>query len=107
MPTLVGNVQEARRQLERLELHFLANPDPAAQFVLLSDFPDASREHEPSDQDILTSLVAEVRRLNQKYPSRPFHVLHRPRRFNAAEGVWMALGTQAGEARGVQSSAGR
>jgi cyclic beta-1,2-glucan synthetase len=90
MPTLVGSVQEARRQLERLELHFLANPDPAAQFVLLSDFPDASREREPSDQDILTSLVAEVRRLNQKYPSRPFHVLHRPRRFNAAEGVWMA-----------------
>ena len=90
MPTLVGNVHDARRQLERLELHYLANPDPAAQFVLLSDFPDASREHEPSDQDILTSLVAEVRRLNQKYPSKPFHVLHRPRRFNAAEGVWMA-----------------
>jgi cyclic beta-1,2-glucan synthetase len=90
MPTLVGNVQEARRQLERLELHFLANPDPAAQFVLLSDFPDGSREHEPSDQDIRTFLVAEVRRLNQKHPTRPFHVLHRPRRFNAAEGVWMA-----------------
>jgi cyclic beta-1,2-glucan synthetase len=90
MPTLVGNVHDARHQLERLELHYLANPDPAAQFVLLSDFPDASSEHEPSDQDILTSLVAEVRRLNQKYPSKPFHVLHRPRRFNAAEGDWMA-----------------
>ena len=90
MPTLVGNVHDARRQLERLELHYLANPDPAAQFVLLSDFRDASSEHEPSDQDILASLVAEVRRLNQKYPSKPFHVLHRPRRFNAAEGVWMA-----------------
>ena len=90
MPTLVGNVHDARHQLERLELHYLANPDSAAQFVLLSDFPDASREHKPSDQDILTSLVAEVRRLNQKYPSKPFHVLHRPRRFNAAEGVWMA-----------------
>jgi cyclic beta-1,2-glucan synthetase len=56
----------------------------------LSDFPDASSEHELSDQDILTSLVAEIRRLNQKYPSKPFHVLHRPRHFNAAEGVWMA-----------------
>jgi cyclic beta-1,2-glucan synthetase len=90
MPTLVGHVHDARRQIERLELHYLANPDPAAQFVLLSDFPDAPCEHEPSDQDILTSLVAEVRRLNQKYSSKPFHVLHRPRRFNAAEGVWMA-----------------
>ncbi len=90
MPTLVGSVHDARHQIERLELHYLANPDPSAQFVLLSDFPDASSEHEPSDQDILTSLVAEVRRLNQKYPSRPFHVFHRPRRFNASEGVWMA-----------------
>ncbi len=90
MPTIVGNVHDVQHQLERLELHFLANPDPAAQFVLLSDFPDASSEHEPSDQDILTSLVAEIRRLNQKYPSRPFHVLHRARRFNPAEGVWMA-----------------
>jgi cyclic beta-1,2-glucan synthetase len=97
MPTLVGNVHEARHQLERLELHYLANPDPSAQFVLLSDFPDASREHESSDQDILTSLVAEVRRLNQKYPSKPFHVLHRPRRFNAAEGVWMALERKRGK----------
>lgn len=90
IPTLAGNVDDVRSQLERLELHYLANPDPAAQFVLLSDFPDASSEREPSDQDILTSLVAGVHRLNQKYPSRPFHALHRPRRFNAAEGVWMA-----------------
>jgi cyclic beta-1,2-glucan synthetase len=90
MPTLVGTIDDARRQLERLELHYLANPDRSTQFVLLSDFPDALREHEPSDRDIVTSLVAEVRRLNQKYPSKPFHMLHRPRRFNAAEGVWMA-----------------
>jgi cyclic beta-1,2-glucan synthetase len=90
MPTLVGHVHDARLQIERLEQHYLANPDPAAQFVLLSDFPDAPGEHEPGDEDILAALVAEVRRLNQKYPSRPFHVLHRPRRFNAGENVWMA-----------------
>ncbi len=90
MPTLVEHVHDARRQLERLELHYLANPDPAAQFVLLSDFPDARTEQVSSDQDVLTALIGEVRRLNQKYPSRPFHVLHRPRRLNPAEGVWMA-----------------
>ena len=90
MPTLVEQVHDARRQLERLELHYLANPDPAAQFVLLSDFPDARTEQVASDKEILKALIAEVRRLNEKYPSRPFHVLHRPRRFNPAEGVWMA-----------------
>ena len=90
MPTLVGSAEDARRQVERLELHYLANPDPTTQFVLLSDLLDASGEHEPSDQVVLSALVAEVRRLNQKYPSQPFHVLHRPRLFNAAEGVWMA-----------------
>ncbi|RPI53214.1 MAG: cellobiose phosphorylase, partial [Acidobacteria bacterium] len=90
IPTLVGSPREAGQQLERLELHYLANPDPTTQFVLLSDFCDSAREHEPSDEAILAALVAEVHRLNQKYASKPFHVLHRPRRFNAAEGVWMA-----------------
>jgi cyclic beta-1,2-glucan synthetase len=90
IPTLVASVPDARHQLECLERHFLANPEPAAQFVLLSDFPDASGEHEASDAAILTALVADIRRLNQKYGTKPFHVLHRPRRFNAAEGVWMA-----------------
>jgi len=90
MPTLVTDTDDARRQAERLELHYLANPDPETPFVLLSDFPDAASEQLPTDRDTLATLGAEIRRLNQKYASQPFHVLHRPRRFNAAEGVWMA-----------------
>ncbi len=90
MPTLVRSVIDARNQIARLELHYLANPNPTTQFVLLSDFADASAEHMLPDQEVLTTLTIEVQRLNQKHASAPFHVLHRPRRFNAAEGVWMA-----------------
>ena len=30
--------------LERLELHYLANPDPNLRFALLTDFTDAPQE---------------------------------------------------------------
>jgi cyclic beta-1,2-glucan synthetase len=79
---------DARPQLERLELHYLANPDPTTQFVLLS--VSRMRRGIAVGRGDRGGALAEVRRLNHKYPSKPFHVLHRPRRFNAAEGVWMA-----------------
>lgn len=89
VPTLIANADDAVRQMGQLEIHYLANPDRMAQFVLLGDFLDAPAEQQPEDHAILTALSAEVRRLNAKYPSQPFHVLHRRRRFNASEGVWM------------------
>jgi cyclic beta-1,2-glucan synthetase len=89
VPTLVASPDDARHQVERLEIHYLANPDGTAQFVLLSDFTDAAAERLPADDAVLTALRSEVQRLNAKYPSQPFHVLHRPRRFNPCEGIWM------------------
>ena len=36
--------------LERLEIHYLANPDPSLRFALLTDFADAhERDHAPGD----------------------------------------------------------
>ena len=36
--------------LERLEIHYLANPDPSLRFALLTDFADADEEHRPEDE---------------------------------------------------------
>ena len=89
VPSLAGTSADVAYQLDRLETHYLANPDPGARFVLLSDFPDAPEARMPADAEVVDALVAGVERLNERYPGRPFHALHRSRQFNPAEGVWM------------------
>ncbi|WP_372635142.1 GH36-type glycosyl hydrolase domain-containing protein [Fodinibius sp.] len=92
VPTLVDSPGEMERQLEKLEITSLANPDPGLQFVLLSDFTDADREHMPEDERILETAEREINRLNRKYSSRygdKFFVLHRPRKWNPSEDKWM------------------
>ncbi|MDO8840486.1 MAG: glucoamylase family protein [Parvibaculum sp.] len=92
VPVLVANPAEVARLIEQLEMHRLANPDPSLRFALLSDHVDAAEEHLPGDADVEEALIAGIRRLNDLYgngKSGPFHVLHRPRRYNSRQGCWM------------------
>ncbi len=92
IPCLLGEGPDVARLLRRLERHFLANPDPALQFVLLSDFTDAASAHMPGDDALVDAATAGIRALNARHgstTSRPFHLLHRERRYDPAEGCWM------------------
>ena len=92
MPTLLATVDDVRESLETLEVQFLANREPQLHFAILSDFTDASSEHVAGDDDIIAAAVDGIRQLNARYVSdgsEQFHLLHRPRRWNASEGVWM------------------
>ena len=78
--------------LERLELHYLANPDPQLRFALLTDFADAPTQHTPADEGLLKAAFEGVRELNRRHaPDGPerFFVFHRERLWNATEGCWM------------------
>ncbi len=93
IPSLAGNRGELDRLLEKLEGHYLANPEAALEFVLLTDFTDADAERMPGDDAITDALVAGVTSLNQRYAGSevgPFHLLHRPRLYNPCEKRWMA-----------------
>jgi cyclic beta-1,2-glucan synthetase len=93
VPVIVATTDEASTLVERLEMHWIANPDPLLRFVLLSDPLDATLERMPGDVAIELALVEGIRRLNQRHGEGgdgPFHLLHRPRRFNPGEGRWMA-----------------
>lgn len=93
VPVLVGSPAEVSPLLERLQAHYLGNPQ-AARFVLLSDPCDAACERTDADAAIEQALSAGIETLNRKYgKSRrhgPFCLLHRPRLYNPAQGCWMA-----------------
>jgi cellobiose phosphorylase len=92
IPTLFPSVEAVEESLENLEVQFLANRETHLHFALLSDFTDAGTEAREDDAAILDAAVAGVRALNARYAAGredAFYLLHRPRRWNPVEGVWM------------------
>lgn len=92
MPVIVAHAEDAERVLRRLESHHLANPDPLLRFVLLSDLMDADDVHHPKDDAIEQALVEGIAALNARHRTQsvgPFHLLHRSRLNNPAQGCWM------------------
>ena len=94
IPTLFGSVDAVREGLDNLEVQYLANRGAHLHFALLSDFTDATTEVRDGDAEILAAAVEGVRALNARYASDAdhpdaFYLFHRPRRWNARQGVWM------------------
>ncbi|MFL5575292.1 MAG: glucoamylase family protein, partial [Gemmatimonadaceae bacterium] len=92
VPTLFGSVEAVREALEHLEVQYLANRDEHLHFAILGDFTDSPTETRPGDDEILRAAADGVRELNEKYAGgdpRVFYLLHRPRRWNEQQGVWM------------------
>ncbi|WP_426116889.1 GH36-type glycosyl hydrolase domain-containing protein [Massilia sp. PWRC2] len=111
VPTMLYSHANIASLVEDLEVRYLANRDPGLRFCLLTDFADAASETMPNDADLLALAGAAIEQLNGKYrlepadsplgvpmldgvadpgqPITPFLLLHRPRRWNAAERAWM------------------
>jgi hypothetical protein len=92
VPSMLGSKAEMKELLDGLEIRYLANRDDNLFFALLSDFPDAHQEELPGERELLDQTAEGINRLNEKYAAdRPviFYLMHRPRRWNPSEGVWM------------------
>ena len=92
MPSMLVRAESAASLLERLEIHFLANPDPMLRFALLTDFADAHEEHRPEDEGYVRAALDGVKALNERYaPGGPdkFFLFHRRRLWNPSEQCWM------------------
>ncbi len=98
VPTLLTSNADIEEQLERLQVHYLANPEGHLHFALLSDWKDAPEETMPGDEALLGVLADGIRSLNERYGSPPsggdrFLLLHRRRLWNEKEGKrgkWIA-----------------
>jgi len=92
MPSMLIRPESAAALTERLEIHYLANPDAQLRFALLTDFADAPAQHQPEDDSYVRAALEHIAALNQRYaPHGPprFFLFHRERRWNPSEGCWM------------------
>ncbi len=93
VPAMLSSEEGVRNLVEQLEWRYLTNRDDNLSFALLTDFPDAAQETLPGDRRLLMLARSEIGRLNDRHcRNRPtkFYLLHRPRKWNRQEGVWMA-----------------
>ena len=100
VPTMLTSPSGVDRLIETLEVHHLANRDPNFFFGLLTDFRDATAEILPADQELLQRTRAGIEMLNLKYSPHGhglFFLFHRPRRWNASEGLWMGYERKRGK----------
>ncbi len=89
VPTLLTSPERVDELLGHLEVLALGNLDRHVHFALLGDFADADRCELPGDAALLAAARTGIAELNRRHGEGRFLLVHRGRRWNAAEGVWM------------------
>lgn len=106
VPTIFSSSEDVKDQLEKLEIRSLANPKQALQYAILSDFHDANGKNMEGDREIIESAEEAIVELNNKYTSSfgdKFFVLHRERKLNENEEVWMGWERKRGKLEELNS----
>jgi len=93
MPMLLTSRAAIAAQVERLEVHYLANSDGDLCFALLSDWTDSATESEPGDDDLLREAAEGIAGLNRRHGTAPggdrFLLFHRRRLYSEGQGKWI------------------
>ena len=89
VPVMISSVQAIAEMIDRIEDHYLANDDPELFYALVSDWRDADHERNEDDDRLLATAADAVGELNRRHGHSRFMLLHRARRWNAQQGVWM------------------
>jgi len=100
VPTLLTSPQNIEHLVEALEVRFLANREANLHFALLTDFRDAAEETLPQDAMLLTLAAERIAALNTQYATGRndvFFLLHRPRRWNPHDRIWMGYERKRGK----------
>jgi len=108
VPTLLTSEDVISEQVERLEIHYLANSDGDLRFALLSDWIDAATETLPNDKDLLAAAAQGIADLNKRHGSAPgggnrFFLFHRRRIWNESEEKWMGWERKRGKLHELNS----
>ncbi len=86
---MLSSADVVRRELEKLEVRFLANQDANLFFSLFSDFTDAAQATAPGDDELLRAAREGIAGLNTRYPGGRFLLFHRSRVWSESEQRWI------------------
>ncbi|MCG3181695.1 MAG: hypothetical protein BIFFINMI_04094 [Phycisphaerae bacterium] len=85
VPMMLLTPDNIRAEAEKLEIRYLANPDPNLLYGLLSDFADADEPTTPRDEPLLKLARERMEDLNSRYATNRFFLFHRPREWAESE----------------------
>jgi cyclic beta-1,2-glucan synthetase len=91
-PSIVTSREDVDEVLETMDRNYRTAAGAGLVFCLLTDFADSATQVAPGDGALAADIragMAELAARHGQTGSGTFIHLHRPRRFNAAEGVWM------------------
>lgn len=92
VPCMFTRPEGVKTLLERIESHYLSNPDPRLWFALLSDFADADEPELAKDEGLIEQARRGIEALNERHASREkpiFFFFHRRRLWNRSQKRWM------------------
>jgi len=89
VPMMLSNESVVRQEIEKLEIRFLANPEPNVYFSLFSDFTDAPEAVMAGDDQLLGMVQEGIRALNERHGSQRFLLFHRSRTWSETEERWI------------------
>jgi len=85
VPMMLSNIGTARREIEKLEIRYLANPEPNLLFSLFSDFTGSDTERDSGDAELLAAAVDGINALNERHGAGRFLLFHRERVWTESE----------------------
>jgi len=88
VPMLLIETGAVRRELEKLEVRFLANRDAHLYYGLFSDFTDAPTPATAGDDALFRAARDGIEALNARYGER-FVLFHREREWSRSEACWI------------------
>ncbi len=89
IPMMLIGDSAIEKELEKLEIRFLANQDSNLSFALFSDFLDAPERDQPGDAALVDIAVKGINRLNERHQRGNFLLFHRSREWSESEGCWI------------------
>ena len=95
VPMMLTSLEVVHREVERLEVRYLANREENLFFSLFSDFTDSPAPAASTDASLLEAARKGIDRLNARYPMSAheagarFLLFHRPRVWSESERRWI------------------
>ncbi len=89
VPILLASLEVVNKEIEKIEVRFLANRESNLYFSLFSDYLDSPHASASGDQALLQAARDGIRRLNERYPEQRFLLFHRNRVWSESEQKWI------------------